>query len=152
MILPNMGIGKHRVTVPPDVVHIDLKRNHQTRPTNTHRHKCPRKTLRMPLARPSPLLSVAHGHSSSRRKSMFSQLVGSWVAIIDSVAIVYCLTPPFLMIRIASFSGDLSSMTAPPFILSPVSLTEYPCEFPARVLCKIQAPDGTFSCLIIRWM
>lgn len=29
---------------------------------------------------------------------------------------------------IASFSGDLSSMTAPPFILSPVSLTEYPCK------------------------
>ena len=27
---------------------------------------------------------------------------------------------------IASFSGDLSSMTAPPFILSPVSLTEFP--------------------------
>ncbi|KAJ7126477.1 hypothetical protein C8R43DRAFT_1029172 [Mycena crocata] len=34
---------------------------------------------------------------------------------------------------IASVSGDLSSMTAPPFILSPVSLTEYPaywCERP----------------------
>jgi len=34
---------------------------------------------------------------------------------------------------IASFSGDLSSMTAPPFILSPVSLTEFPaywCERP----------------------
>jgi hypothetical protein len=27
---------------------------------------------------------------------------------------------------IASFSGDLSSLTAPPFILSPVSLTEFP--------------------------
>ncbi|WFD46250.1 Oxysterol binding protein [Malassezia furfur] len=27
---------------------------------------------------------------------------------------------------IASFSGDLSKMTAPSFILSPVSLTEYP--------------------------
>ncbi|KAI0255600.1 Oxysterol-binding protein [Lactifluus subvellereus] len=34
---------------------------------------------------------------------------------------------------IASFSGDLSSLTAPPFILSPVSLTEFPaywCERP----------------------
>ncbi|KAJ7041182.1 hypothetical protein C8F04DRAFT_1080474 [Mycena alexandri] len=34
---------------------------------------------------------------------------------------------------IASVSGDLSSMTAPPFILSPISLTEYPaywCERP----------------------
>jgi hypothetical protein len=27
---------------------------------------------------------------------------------------------------IATFSGDLSSLTAPPFILSPVSLTEFP--------------------------
>ncbi|KAF8263154.1 Oxysterol-binding protein [Lactarius quietus] len=34
---------------------------------------------------------------------------------------------------ISSFSGDLSSLTAPPFILSPVSLTEFPaywCERP----------------------
>lgn len=34
---------------------------------------------------------------------------------------------------IANFSGDLSSLTAPPFILSPVSLTEFPaywCERP----------------------
>ncbi|RPD60801.1 Oxysterol-binding protein [Lentinus tigrinus ALCF2SS1-7] len=34
---------------------------------------------------------------------------------------------------IASFSGDLSSLTAPPFILSPISLTEFPaywCERP----------------------
>jgi hypothetical protein len=30
---------------------------------------------------------------------------------------------------IAAMSGDLSSMTAPPFILSPVSLTEYPGIF-----------------------
>lgn len=30
------------------------------------------------------------------------------------------------MARIASFSGDLSSLTAPPFILSPISLTEFP--------------------------
>jgi len=34
---------------------------------------------------------------------------------------------------IATFSGDLSNLTAPPFILSPVSLTEFPaywCEHP----------------------
>ncbi|KAI0063340.1 Oxysterol-binding protein [Artomyces pyxidatus] len=44
---------------------------------------------------------------------------GSWTAFIKSIA---------------SFSGDLSSLTAPPFILSPVSLTEFPaywCERPA---------------------
>ncbi|KAI0045189.1 Oxysterol-binding protein [Auriscalpium vulgare] len=33
---------------------------------------------------------------------------------------------------IASFSGDLSSMTAPPFILSPVSLTEFPAYWNER--------------------
>jgi hypothetical protein len=44
---------------------------------------------------------------------------GSWTSFLKSIA---------------SFSGDLSSMTAPPFILSPVSLTEFPaywCEYPA---------------------
>ncbi|KAF8890646.1 hypothetical protein BD779DRAFT_239667 [Infundibulicybe gibba] len=43
---------------------------------------------------------------------------GSWTSFLKSIA---------------SFSGDLSSMTAPPFILSPVSLTEFPaywCERP----------------------
>ena len=33
-------------------------------------------------------------------------------------------------LRIVSFSGDLSSLTAPPFILSPTSLTEFPGELP----------------------
>jgi len=43
---------------------------------------------------------------------------GSWTSFLKSIA---------------SFSGDLSSLTAPPFILSPVSLTEFPaywCEHP----------------------
>lgn len=35
-------------------------------------------------------------------------------------------------------TGDLSSMTAPPFILSPVSLTEFPGEFRPRLKnCRI---------------
>ena len=29
-------------------------------------------------------------------------------------------------LRLAGFTGDLSAMTAPPFILSPTSLTEFP--------------------------
>lgn len=39
-----------------------------------------------------------------------------------------CNNPAIAQIplSLASFSGDLSSMTAPPFILSPVSLTEFP--------------------------
>jgi len=43
---------------------------------------------------------------------------GSWTTFLKSIA---------------SFSGDLSSLTAPPFILSPISLTEFPaywCERP----------------------
>lgn len=32
----------------------------------------------------------------------------------------------FALSRLASFAGDLSSLTAPPFILSPTSLTEFP--------------------------
>ncbi len=32
----------------------------------------------------------------------------------------------FFIKSLASMTGDLSSMTAPPFILSPTSLTEFP--------------------------
>jgi len=42
---------------------------------------------------------------------------GSWTAFIKSIA---------------SVSGDLSSLTAPPFILSPVSLTEFPAYWAER--------------------
>lgn len=42
---------------------------------------------------------------------------GSWTAFVKAIA---------------SVSGDLSSMTAPPFILSPVSLTEYPSYWGER--------------------
>lgn len=52
---------------------------------------------------------------------------------------------------IASFSGDLSSLTAPPFILSPVSLSEFPSywgescvDFPSslRSTAGARADDG----------
>lgn len=43
---------------------------------------------------------------------------------------------------IASFSGDLSSMTAPPFILSPVSLTEYPSYWGERPALFAAIADG----------
>ena len=46
---------------------------------------------------------------------------------------------------IASFSGDLSSMTAPPFILSPVSLT----EFPGALLCP--APSSNTYHVVAYW-
>ncbi|KAL0952759.1 hypothetical protein HGRIS_006987 [Hohenbuehelia grisea] len=56
---------------------------------------------------------------------------------------------------IASFSGDLSSMTAPPFILSPVSLTEFPaywCEHPELFAAIADAKgDEERALAVLRW-
>ena len=57
--------------------------------------------------------------SSARKLEFISQIVCIFNNYMDSL-----LTPP--LFSIASFSGDLSSLTAPPFILSPTSLTEFP--------------------------
>ncbi|ETW79747.1 hypothetical protein HETIRDRAFT_410434 [Heterobasidion irregulare TC 32-1] len=56
---------------------------------------------------------------------------------------------------IASFSGDLSSMTAPPFILSPVSLTEFPaywCERPElfAAIADANTPEER-SLAVLKW-
>ncbi|KAJ7468621.1 hypothetical protein FB451DRAFT_1256795 [Mycena latifolia] len=56
---------------------------------------------------------------------------------------------------LASVSGDLSSLTAPPFILSPVSLTEFPaywCERPelfAEIANGTTAEERTLS--VLKW-
>ncbi|KIJ97866.1 hypothetical protein K443DRAFT_48388, partial [Laccaria amethystina LaAM-08-1] len=62
---------------------------------------------------------------------------------------------------IASFSGDLSSLTAPPFILSPTSLTEfrictlvwdpsqYWCERPELFAAIADAKDGEDGALAV---
>ncbi|KAG6890200.1 hypothetical protein C0995_010211 [Termitomyces sp. Mi166 len=56
---------------------------------------------------------------------------------------------------IASFSGDLSSLTAPPFILSPVSLTEFPaywCEHPDVFAAIADAPNDEARILaVLKW-
>ncbi|KAF9529050.1 hypothetical protein CPB83DRAFT_853129 [Crepidotus variabilis] len=56
---------------------------------------------------------------------------------------------------IASFSGDLSSLTAPPFILSPISLTEFPaywCERPEYFAAIADAKPGyERSIAVLRW-
>jgi len=56
---------------------------------------------------------------------------------------------------LASFSGDLSSMTAPPFILSPVSLTEFPaywCERPELFAAISTARnEEERSLLVLKW-
>jgi hypothetical protein len=53
---------------------------------------------------------------------------GSWTSFLKSyVCILETLSASANRnYSISGFSGDLSSMTAPPFILSPVSLTEFP--------------------------
>ncbi|RDB19658.1 Protein KES1 [Hypsizygus marmoreus] len=65
---------------------------------------------------------------------------GSWTSFLKSIA---------------SFSGDLSSLTAPPFILSPVSLTEFPaywCEHPDIFAAIADAKDDESRALaVLRW-
>jgi len=65
---------------------------------------------------------------------------GSWTSFVKSIA---------------SFSGDLSSMTAPPFILSPVSLTEFPaywCERPElfAAIADGKTPEDR-AIAVLRW-
>ncbi|KAF8961642.1 hypothetical protein BDZ97DRAFT_1905487 [Flammula alnicola] len=65
---------------------------------------------------------------------------GSWTSFLKSIA---------------SFSGDLSSLTAPPFILSPTSLTEFPaywCERPDYFAAIADAKPGHDRALaVLRW-
>jgi hypothetical protein len=56
---------------------------------------------------------------------------------------------------IASFNGDLSSLTAPPFILSTTSLTEYSaywCEHPTLFVAPAREPDpAKRALLVLKW-
>ncbi|KAL7628324.1 Oxysterol-binding protein 4 [Parahypoxylon ruwenzoriense] len=56
---------------------------------------------------------------------------------------------------IASFNGDLSSLTAPPFILSSTSLTEfssYWCEHPSVFAAPAKEPDpAKRALLVLKW-
>ncbi|KAI0077652.1 Oxysterol-binding protein [Panus rudis PR-1116 ss-1] len=65
---------------------------------------------------------------------------GSWTSFIKSIA---------------SFSGDLYSLTAPPFILSPISLTEFPaywCERPELFAAIADARnDEARNIRVLRW-
>lgn len=65
---------------------------------------------------------------------------GSWATFLKSIA---------------SFSGDLSSLTAPPFILSPISLTEFPaywCERPELFAAIADArTEEERSLLVLKW-
>ncbi|KAI9831869.1 MAG: Oxysterol binding protein [Phylliscum demangeonii] len=65
---------------------------------------------------------------------------GSWTTFLKSIA---------------SFSGDLSSLTAPPFILSSTSLVEYSsywAEHPALFVAASQEPDPAKRALaVLKW-
>jgi hypothetical protein len=56
---------------------------------------------------------------------------------------------------IASFNGDLSSLTAPPFIISATSLTEfssYWCQHPELFVAPAREPDAAKrALLVLRW-
>lgn len=56
---------------------------------------------------------------------------------------------------IASFNGDLSSLTAPPFILSSTSLVEYSAywaEHPSLFVAPAQEPDPEKRALaVLKW-
>lgn len=60
-----------------------------------------------------------------------------------------------LLQSIASFNGDLSSLTAPPFILSSTSLVEYSAywaEHPALFVAPATEPDPEKrALLVLRW-
>jgi hypothetical protein len=78
----------------------------------------------VPYCRESPHLRNQLGHSSSNRAPhTFLRLLNLLISLRS----------------IANFSGDLSSLTAPPFILSPVSLTEFPGAPPTIYLKKHRA-------------
>ncbi|TID24815.1 oxysterol binding protein-like protein [Venturia nashicola] len=65
---------------------------------------------------------------------------GSWTSFLKSIA---------------SFSGDISSLTAPPFILSGVSLTEYSsywCEHPSLFVAPAAEKDAAKrALLVLKW-
>jgi len=65
---------------------------------------------------------------------------GSWTSFLKSIA---------------SFSGDLASLTAPPFILSPVSLTEFPAYWCDRPDLFAAIPDAKTpedrALAVLRW-
>lgn len=65
---------------------------------------------------------------------------GSWSAFLKSIA---------------SFSGDLSTLTAPPFILSSTSLVEfstYWCEHPAHFVAPAKEKDPQKrALLVLKW-
>ncbi|AEO65794.1 uncharacterized protein THITE_2113234 [Thermothielavioides terrestris NRRL 8126] len=78
--------------------------------------------------------------SSTPTHQASSSVAASWGAFLKSIA---------------SFNGDLSSLTAPPFILSSTSLTEfssYWCEHPSIFAAPAKEPDAAKrALLVLKW-
>jgi TnpA family transposase len=58
--------------------------------------------------------------------SATKQLDGLYKSVSQINVGLCCAADLPISFSVASVSGDLSSLTAPPFILSPISLTEFP--------------------------
>ncbi|KAF7791578.1 hypothetical protein EIP86_002594 [Pleurotus ostreatoroseus] len=89
---------------------------------------CDRDARDVSSSSPSPLQAVPAAQK------------GSWASFLKSIA---------------SFSGDLSSLTAPPFILSPISLTEFPAYWGERPELFVAIADAQTeearAVAVLRW-
>lgn len=86
---------------------------------------------------------------------------GSWTSFLrvrsvsDCSLALNCIWIANLLQSIASFSGDLSSLAAPPFILSTTSLVEYSsywADRPSLFVAPVNEPDpAKRALLVLRW-
>lgn len=95
------------------------------------------KSLERHVARTTCILAVLTPTPLSRcgtYQAVPAAQKSSWATFLKSCVVAVCYAVRMLTTRtspsIASVSGDLSSLTAPPFILSGISLTEFPGELP----------------------
>ncbi|EEP82545.1 Kes1p protein [Uncinocarpus reesii 1704] len=108
------------------------------------------------LGRYSPLLpyfSASKHHVHLHRRGVCSPRRESRILVFfPQGKLNSCLLPA---VSIASFNGDLSSLTAPPFILSGTSLVEYSAywaEHPALFVAPAKEPDpAKRALLVLKW-
>jgi hypothetical protein len=84
-----------------------------------------------------------------------SHAAGSWSQFLKAGLLCRRLTAANSFQNISSFSGDLSSLTAPPFILSETSLTEYSANWvsnPSLLTAPTAEPDPERrAVLVLKW-
>ncbi|KAH0541415.1 hypothetical protein FGG08_004105 [Glutinoglossum americanum] len=90
-------------------------------------------------------MSSSNGNGNGEAAGVAAANKGSWSSFLK-----YSLDQ-----SIASFSGDLSSLTAPPFILSSTSLVEYSsywAEHPSILVAPASEPDpAKRALLVLKW-